>query len=152
MRGKSQQADTEFEKYLARRSTSLHDLTPQAAFEIMRGFYCDVRFDDCSPDANGDMLLFQWGTYDWGEGPSFEFDFTRQLIQRQADDDDIWQLHLTLRFEPSDELHALGSGNQWCVSPTKLAGFESFVRGSRAYVAMASRTDGRVELDYEHAG
>ena len=26
------------------------------------------------------MLLYQWGTYDWGEGKYFQIDITRQFI------------------------------------------------------------------------
>ena len=44
------------------------------------------------------MLLHQWGTYDWGEGPSFQFDITRQLISVAGADDDMWQLSVTLHF------------------------------------------------------
>lgn len=32
------------------------------------------------------MLLFQWGTYDWGHGPHFEVDLTRELIRHGAED------------------------------------------------------------------
>ena len=49
---------------------------------------------------------FNGGTYDWGSGDHFELDLTRQVILPDEEDDDaIWQLHLTYRFSPSDELH-----------------------------------------------
>jgi hypothetical protein len=32
-------------------------------------FYVDVRADDVRLDDDGDMFLFQWGTWDWGDGP-----------------------------------------------------------------------------------
>jgi hypothetical protein len=33
------------------------------------------------------MLLFQWGTYDWGTGEHFGFNLTRQLIGEGRVDD-----------------------------------------------------------------
>jgi hypothetical protein len=49
-------------------------------------------------DADGDMLLFQYGTYDWGNGKFFEFNVTRQFIK--ANEDEPYQLSMTLFFEP----------------------------------------------------
>ena len=62
---------------------------------MMLAFYGSVRFDDVDLAADGDMLLYQWGAYDWGEGESFEFDITRQLILGTGEDEDIFQLSLT---------------------------------------------------------
>ena len=48
-----------------------------------------------------DMLLFQCGTYDWNKkGKFFEFDITRQFIL--PEEDEPYQLALTLSFEPID--------------------------------------------------
>ena len=41
-------------------------LAAAEALELMAAFYRDVRAEDCDLDADGDMLLFQWGVYDWG--------------------------------------------------------------------------------------
>ena len=55
----------------------------------MLRFYGDESVAGCRDDGAGDMLLYQWGTYDWGAGESFEFDITRQLIFADDEDDDI---------------------------------------------------------------
>jgi hypothetical protein len=47
-----------------------------------------------------DVLLFQYGTYDWGEGNFFEFDITRQFAK--PGEDEPYQLHMVLRFDPID--------------------------------------------------
>jgi hypothetical protein len=55
------------------------------------------------------MLSFQWSSYGWGEGSSFEYNLTRQLIINSGvdrDDDAFWQLSLTLHFEPGSETDA----------------------------------------------
>lgn len=49
-------------------------------------------------DEDGDMLLFQYGTYDWGNGKYFEFDITRQFIK--SNEDEPYQLSMKLFFEP----------------------------------------------------
>jgi hypothetical protein len=116
--------------------------------EAMLEFYRTERADDCSLDDDGDMLLFQWGTYDWGQGPEFELDITRQLIRGDGEDDDIWQLSLTFFFPRN----AIASGDRWCHSPDKTDDFASFVRSHDAYATVAQAAPVRVELDFECAG
>jgi len=121
----------------------------------MLDFYRHQRADDCDPEADGDMLLFQWGTYDWGNGRFFEFDLTRQFITGEdQEDEDIWQLSLTLRYLPNDELLSLDSGNQWCANPTpeSINSFESFIRNSAVYETARRNKSAKVILDYDNAG
>jgi len=118
----------------------------------MLAFYRDVRADDVDLAADGDMLLFQWGTYDGGNGPLFEVDVTRQLIRGAGEDDDIWQLHLTYRFPPAESLRAMGNGDRWCAHPGELEAFEQLVMTHPAIAAVGARDDGQIRFDYECAG
>ena len=118
----------------------------------MAGFYKDVRADDVDLESDGDMLLFQWGTYDWGSGPMFEVDVTRQLIRGTGEDDDIWQLHLTYRFAPSEALRAIGKGDRWCPRPGEIVLFREFIVAHPAIAAVGLRDDGEAQIDYECAG
>jgi len=93
----------------------------------MLDFYAQERADGCDAACDQDMLLFQWGTYDWGHGAHFELDVTRQVILPDEIDDAIWQLHLTYRFDVSPLLTGLGSGNKWCASPSELAAFGRYI-------------------------
>jgi hypothetical protein len=111
-------------------------------------FYRDTRAEACDLDADGDMLLFQCGTYDWGHGRHFEFDITRQFIVGSGEDDDISQLNFTVRFSPEPDLTAAGSANRWCTSPSGLEEWASFVRGTRAFQLVGNRRDGVAELAY----
>ena len=120
---------------------------PGAVTQVL-SFYREVRVADCALDADGDMLLFQWGVYDWGGGPSFQFDLTRQFISG-VDDDAIRQLSLVLQFAPSEQLRALTPGNRWCHSPAQLPEFETFVRRSEAYLAVVEAMPDRVEFDLQ---
>ena len=142
------EAEGELEKYVQTRRLG----APADAVRAMLDFYRDVRASDCAIDSDGDMLLFQWGTYDWGEGRNFELDITRQFIGAAAEDEDVWQLHLTFRFASSEDLTALGSGNRWCNHPRDLTAFESHVVVSPAFDAVSHRTDGRMARTFECAG
>jgi hypothetical protein len=146
---KVKNAATELERHFAQRGEVESALTPAAAVASMIAFYRDVRAEECDLEADGDMLLFQWGTYDWGHGPRFEFDITRQFIVGGGDDDDIRQLHVTFRFKLDDSLRSIAAGDRWCRTPEELADFSSFIEGHPAYHALGSRTDGDKNILYE---
>lgn len=148
----SSEAKTRFEAFLASRGEVVALLTPRRGIEAMLAFYGDVRAMDCDLDNDGDMLLFQWGTYDVGSGVHFRVDITRQFIGQGAEDDDIWQLHLTFELDPTDEHAALGSGDRWCHSPSELGDFASHVRSHPAIASVGARSDALITMDYECAG
>lgn len=81
-------------------------------WEVMRDFFSDTPVRGTEPE-DGDALLAQYGTYDWGDGEHFELDLTRQLIYGDRGDDDMFQLNCTFRFTPTDELRGTGQGNLW---------------------------------------
>jgi len=149
---KAKKALEEFQQYLRRAGDKQTPGTPLAGIERMVAFYKEVRADDVDLDTDGDMLLFQWGTYDWGSGEMFEVDITRQLIRGSGEDDDIWQLHLTYRFAPSDALLAIGKGDRWCARPDETAALDLFMMGRPAIAVVGSRSDGQAQLEYECAG
>lgn len=145
---KSGDAMHEFERLLHARGASIDKLSVCDGVDAMIEFYRTIRADDCAIESDGDMLLFQWGTYDWGHGDRFELDLTRQLIRDGAEDDDIWQLSLTFVFPPNP----ITNGNRWCASPDGLDEFANFVRTHAAYVSASQSTPVRVELDFEATG
>lgn len=142
---KSRDAPKHFHRLLAARGQQLSTLSVREGIEAMLEFYRSERATDCALENDGDMLLFQWGTYG---SSKFELDITRQFIQPSGEDDDIWQLSLTFFFPPND----LTVGHRWCHSPDELEGFASFVRTHDAYAASAAASPIRVELDFEVAG
>jgi hypothetical protein len=143
----------EFQAFLSRRSLAVATLGIAAGSAAMFDFYQDLRPAGCEQVPDGDMLLFQWGTYDWGEGEHFQLDLTRQLIlSDEAEDDDIWQLSLTFLFEPVDDLRAVGAGNEWCHSLRALEQFRARVCASTAFVVCGTRRILRTTLQYECPG
>lgn len=101
------------EAFAATNGVALESATPREGIGQMLLFFESTEAEGCvAPD--GDMLLYQWGTYDWGAGRHFELNITRQFIEADLQDDDaISQLSLTFRFAPSLSLDGLGAGNIW---------------------------------------
>lgn len=116
----------------------------------MFSFFQSVPAAGCEgPD--GDMLLYQWGAYDWGEGLHFELNITRQFIEQDLQDDDaISQLSLTYRFAPTPERVLLGQGNRWLSSRDEWASFQEFVLSSPPFIVLASTPPVAVELTHSY--
>jgi hypothetical protein len=120
-----------------------YQASPDAAFRAMLTFYRDERASGCNVDDDADMLLFQWGIYDWGNGEHLEIDIARQvMIPGKEDDDAIWQLHLTYRCRPNSSDRDLGSGNEWCSSPDELERVSSTRDGFRCIRLSRAETIG----------
>jgi DNA-binding CsgD family transcriptional regulator len=70
------QSERIFRELVVRRGSAVERLTPHEGFDAMLRFCADDRLSHGDVEQDDDMLLFQWGTYDWGAGPQFEFDDT----------------------------------------------------------------------------
>lgn len=132
----------------------LDALTPQAALDAVVDFYENERATNADKiEDDGDMLLYQWGTYDFGDGLSFRLDLTRQFVDAAEEGDDgIWQLSLILHYDTSAAADTLGRGHEWCYTPAGTAAFRRFVEPSPAFVFASSERPTRVELELEQAG
>ena len=138
----------EFERFLANSGAELSSLTAPDAVRHAIAFYRQVRAEDCPLDESGDMLLYQWGVYDWGQGETFQFDITRQFILSGTESDEgMSQLSFTLHYTPTEQLRAL-KGSQWCESPAEADACEEFIRGSDAFHAVSPLKPSRVELTW----
>ena len=147
------EAQQEFQAFLSRRGLAVATLDVAGGSAAMLDFYQDHRPADCAQIPDGDMLLFQWGTYDWGQGEHFQLDLTRQLVlSEDAEDEDIWHLSLTFLFDPVDELRALGAGNAWCDTVQALPKFRTDVSGSEAFMVCSAWRPLRTTLRYYCAG
>jgi hypothetical protein len=148
-----QNARQEFEAILRGRGLHERDLNLVNGCEALFDFYRDQRPSGrvFEQHEDADMLLFQWGTFDWGTGEQFAFSLTRQIIvYEDAEDEDIWQLSLTFEFEADDELRSLGNGDKWCHSLSELPEFREYVR--RSTTACAEHQVRRTVLEYGVAG
>jgi hypothetical protein len=140
-------AKTRFLKRLEGAGQSLDGLTPTVGIEAMLAYYAEERADGCRLDEDGDTLLFQWGTHDRGDHPTFEFSIVRQLIVAGDEDEEPSQLDLRFRFEPAAGASA-GEGNRWCETPDRLPDFRRFVNESAALKAVSHLVPESVELRF----
>ncbi len=141
-------AEQAFRRFLDAQRLEVTRLSPEAGIRSVLEFYRTTRFDSGSTGSS-DTLLFQWGTYDWGDGLHFEFDLTRQFRWPSSDEEDeIWQLSLTFKFEPDNDLRALRSGDRWCEAPGEIVEFEKYFKSSAALRAVATRAGPRVALSF----
>lgn len=130
---------------------TLKTLSPADGIDLMLHFYQRERIEGCFVEQDGDMLLYQWGTYDWGEGEWFECNITRQLIKSAGEDETIRQLLLTFKFKPTQELRNLGEGTRWCYSLDESEEFRNFIAQSAAFKEVTKVPLIEVRLDFEVA-
>jgi len=138
-------ADSEAE-FLHRISGPLDQLTVGRGIDEMLRFYADQRADGTTMDEDGDMLLFQWGTYDFVPPPTFQLNITRQFILPDAEE--TYQLSLTFHYLPTGQMQALKEGNKWCYRDNGLAAFRDVVNQSEAISATVGAVPLRVELRF----
>lgn len=136
------------------RGGSLESLDPNSGVDLMLGFYKQVRAEGCPLDRDGDMLLFQWGTYGRDQARHFQFKLIRQFLEsgdgEDEDDGDheISQLRLTFYYPPTEAFAALKRGNRWCPNPSEIGEFAAHIRSSPAYHAVTSSRSEKVALEY----
>lgn len=139
-------------KFLEQRSLALDRSAPVTLFAALIDWFESERAQDAAPiEEDGDMLLFQWGTYDWGDRPTFQYNLTRQLITSAVDVDDqqIWQLGLTAHYAPTARLTQLGSANRWCGSPSECDDLRERIRASAVTEQLAAEDPMRVEMTFD---
>lgn len=142
-------AKIEFEKFVGQSGAAVAMLEPSEGIRLMLDFYKQIRAEGCLIGEDGDMLLYEWGTYDWGEGPFFQCDITRQFIEVGSEGDDgMSQLSMRFYFQPSEEFESLKSGNHWRSSLAEVTDFESFIKANAAYRAVVTANPVKVSLEY----
>jgi hypothetical protein len=147
---KPSSARERFLEYVDKSGGKLSSLTPVQGVGLMLHWYSEDRAEGCSIDQDGDMLLFQWGVCDWGDGEYFSLNITRQFIEITNDNYDgglISQLSLTFRFKPDVSLRELPEGNRWCRNPDELEEFRRFMVGCPSWKQVHKREPATVTLD-----
>ncbi|MEZ4688276.1 MAG: hypothetical protein R3B47_20110 [Bacteroidia bacterium] len=79
-----------------------------------------------------DMMLFQYGHYDWhdGMGRAFNFNLTRQFEAPESDE--FLQLRLTLFFD-SKKIGELEDFSCWSIDCNSIGTFENLIKQSDGY-------------------
>jgi hypothetical protein len=137
-------------RLLASRGIDIETATLSQIVEAAFDFYRTAPAAGLAAMTDADMLLFQFGVHDWGNGQHFEFDITRQFIAAGEEGDDaISQLRCTTYYEPTAALRSIGSGNRWCKSQADLPEFKAIVLASDAYMAVLPLSTKRRHIEWE---
>lgn len=144
--------ETQFRSLLQSRKRMLEEFSPSEGIALMLDFYRDERVDNCLLEQDGDMLLFEWGCYDMGDGDFFNCSITRQLIEADAADDQIYQLRLEFLYTPTEEFRSLVNGNHWCQTPADLETFRSSIFSSPSFLSIQSARPVKMNIRYEITG
>lgn len=154
---KAAQALKYFKDFVRTSGKSIEHLSVDDSIQLMTGFYKKIRVDDCKLEEDGDMLLFEWGVYDWGRGSFFTYTITRQFIfpetfgdaEESWLEDVFWQLSLSYAFNPTDELKSVKRGHKWCESPNNITDFLEFITTCEATQILKGYPVETIELTFE---
>ena len=106
--------------------------TPAQLVDISARLFAEIQ-PECDPgNPDSDMLLFQYGVYDWGNehGRHFALDITRQVIA--AGQYEPYQLSFTLIYDPAP-FENTGFHERWSADFPDLAGFVAHIRAANGF-------------------
>ena len=141
---------TAFEDLAESKGGSLTEIRVRVGIDFMLTFYTQVEAEGCTAQSQ-DMLLFEWGTYNWGKGTFFELGISRQFMETGTEGEpEISQLRLVFKYSPNGALAAYGEGNRWCGSRSELPEFKRFVHKNPAVLALATQKALNVRLSHTY--
>ena len=144
------EAITAFEKQLKNSIIDFHNISVELLIDQQLTFYKKIRAKNVSYENDGDMILFQWGTYDWGEGKYFQFDIARQFIETDKNGDDaISQFHTILFYDPNSIGEEI-QGNKWFNNYKNTDEIKIFILQSDIYERIKSLKPIKREISWEY--
>lgn len=129
--------ETGFVHFAAVNGVDLEKDPHATVFDTMLRYYAEVRVNGCDPGDDEDMLLLDWGSYDWGQGRAYEVDLSRQVLLPGRSDEAVLELHVVYRFPNTGDLAKISVGNDWWGSPGSVDEFAE-VLGTNVALALAS--------------
>jgi hypothetical protein len=143
-----QQVQARFESRLQEKALALQETPSEEILAAFLELYLE-RVEGCPLEEDGDMLLLQWGSYDWGAGLEFTAELVRQFITASGDDHEMFQLHLSFVYAPTGMEEEFSKGQVWCARPDSLDEFSRVVLGESPFATLGSRPAKRSELRFE---
>ncbi len=109
-------------------------LTPDSLIALSLNLFESLKVKGVSSveEKDNDMLLFQYGTYDWGDenGEHFSFEIARQFILDK--NQEFYQLRFTLIFDPKD-FKDCDSYERWSSDFTDLDEWVTNIKSTQGY-------------------
>lgn len=126
-----------FEHFAAATGVDLGGDPHARVLDAMLRFYAEVRVNGCDPADDEDMLLLDWGSYDWGQGRAYEIDLSRQVVLPGRGAEAVVELHVVYRFPNTGDLARIPVGNDWWGSAGSVDDFAEVLRSNVAVSAAA---------------
>ena len=126
------------------------EISTEALINEALSFFSECLVDNVV-EKYGDMLLFQFGVYDWRSGPFFEIGLTRQFVEPESGDEDgiMSQLHITRFYSPTHDLETVDAGEQWCRDRSELSDFSNWIMMQPALTAVTDISPVKTEIRWE---
>lgn len=122
-----------FQNYLKEKGFEEKSLSLSILPNLFIDYYQDVKFDAFNEEDDGDMLLFQYGTYNFQEERYFQINFTRQFYEVYEDDShQICQLGVTFFYCPKN-FYDIISFNKWSANFSNLTDFHNVIIDSDGF-------------------
>ena len=138
--------ESKFRDFLSDEAIDASEMDLRRGAEAVTEFYRRSRFQLCDLEQDGDMLLYQWGVNDWGDGEFFDIDFTRQLIDCSDEDRRITQVSLRFRYPVVRDCSGLKAGNFWCEHVDLTNRFEDDVQTSESFRLGKRLTPDKIDI------
>ena len=132
--------ESEYKKWIEKNFGKKQPSSVDELINTSLTLFKEIKVNRLAPDeADGDMLLFQYGSY----GRGFEFNITRQFIT--LDEDEPHQLSMTLFFEPVK----CGGYNCWSTDFANLEKWVENIKGTEGYKQVKESTGKNFEIYFE---
>ena len=129
------------------RLSGYDTLSPDELTVLSVQLFHEIKVEGVPPnDFGSDMLLFEYGTYDWhdGQGRRFNFSVARQWCV--PGNDEPYQLHISLYYEPA-AFRFCWARSKW--SENDPDSWCKWIRSTRAYKIAAPLGSQKYELWFE---
>ena len=123
-------------------------LTPDQLIDLSVHLFHEIKLEgplaDDEPDS--DMLLFEYGAYDFGQGKRFLFGIARQWCV--PENDEPYQLHIELRYDPA-AFKGCGAKTLWSDWDPALNAWRGEIRATKGYALAQKLGPQAFELWFE---
>ena len=118
---------------------------PQQALDGFISFFHKYKIKAELEHEEEDMLLYQYGTYNWdGKGDNYEFNLTRQF--EIPNDDEFYQVSLTLFYQP-ELAGATGDDNSWSTDFEDIENWISHIKSTIGFKKVAGIKPDKIAIE-----
>lgn len=120
---------------------------PKEALERFISFTEKYKMKKVITREDEDMLLFQYGTYNWtGKGANFELNLTRQF--EISNDDEFLQLRLTLFYKP-ETVGEIESNNAWSIDFKNHKEWTDYIKSTIGFKKVDEIKPDKIKIDLQ---